>query len=381
MKLLIPSIVDLRKTAPNRLHHFIKYLSKKHEITALCVNDWWKAESVDTNKCYQDFNEILDNIEINYITERRISPFKQEFLSRRLMNLNDKEGYDIIFNYNTLISGHHVAKKMNLPMVYDLADDLPAMIANSPQISPIARPFGKWIGSRALKKNVRLSRMVTGITRGLKDNYSIPDNKFELVPNGVDTELFRKIENGLREELGMENDFVLGYVGVLREWIDLEPVYQAVKSMDNVKLIIVGEEGMSKENKECVKKYGIEDNVIFTGTIPYNKVPEHISAMDACLIPFKQNAISQYALPLKLFEYMSCEKPVISTRIEGVVDNVGERVLYADSMEEYTFQIKNLINNQDLREDLGRNGRTFVIGRYDWENIAERLDDILNEKR
>lgn len=381
MRILIPSIVDLKKTAPNRLHHFIKHLSKKHEITAICINDWWKADLVDTKKYYQDFKEILDNIEIRYITEKRISPFKQEFLSRRLMNLEHDVDYDVILNYNTLISGYHAAKKLNLPMIYDLADDLPAMIADSPQISRFARPFGKWVGKSTLKRNIKISRKVTGITKVLQKNYSIPDMKFELVPNGVDTELFKKVENGIKEELDLENYFILGYVGVLREWVDLQHVYQAIKSFKNVRLLIVGEEGMLRENKESVKKLGIEDKVIFAGTISYNEVPEYISAMDACLIPFKRNAISQYALPLKLFEYMACEKPVISARIKGVVENVGERVLYADSMEEYTAQIRYLINHRDSMDELGRNGRRFAIERYDWKNIVEKLDTILKAKR
>lgn len=381
MRILIPSIVDLRKTAPNRLHHFVKHLSKKHEITAICINDWWKAELVDTSKFYQDFNEILDNIEIKYITEKRISPFKQEFSSRRLMNLEHEDGYDVIFNYNTLISGHHMAKKLNLPMIYDLADDLPAMIGDSPQISRFARPFGKWVGKRALKRSVKVSKKVTGITKALQKNYSIPNNKFELVPNGVDTKLFRKVKSGLRQELGLENHFVLGYVGVLREWVDLQPVYQAIKSFENVKLLIVGEEGMLKENKEIVKKYGIEEKVIFTGTVPYNKVPEYISAMDACLIPFKNNAISRYALPLKMFEYMACEKPVISTELPGVRAAAGNKVIYAANENEWKEKIMKLHKDEESRRAMGKTGRRFVEDNYDWEKIVKKLDMILKTKR
>ncbi len=381
MKILIPSIVDLRKTAPNRLHHFIKHLSKRHEITAICINDWWKAELVDTNKYYQDFNGTLDNIEIKYITEKKVSPFKQEFLSRRLLNLKNENGYDVIFNYNTLISGHHMAKKLNIPMIYDLADDLPAMIGDSPQIPRFARPFGKWIGRSALKRSVKISKKVTGITKGLQESYSIPDKKFVLVPNGVDTELFRKVKSGLREELGLENYFVLGYVGVLREWVDLTPVYQAIKSFENVTLLMVGEEGMFKENKEIVKKYGIEDKVIFTGTVPYNKVPEYISAMDACLIPFKNNAISRYALPLKMFEYMACEKPVISTELPGVKAAAGNKVLYAANEKKWKEKIMELYKDEESQRVMGRTGRKFVEENYDWETIVEKLEKILEVKR
>jgi len=378
MRILITSIVDLRKTAPNRLHHFIRHLSQKHEITAICINDWWKASLVDTSKYYQDFKDVLDNIEIKYITEKKISPFKQELLSPRLMKLESSdEDFDAILNYNTLISGYYVAKKLNLPMIYDLADDLPEMIANSPQIPILLRPLGRWIGRSMLKRNIVVARKVTGIAKTLQDNYSIPDEKFELIPNGVDTELFKRVKSDLRERLGLEDNFVLGYVGVLREWVDLTPVYQAIRNLEDVKLLIVGEEGMLRENRELVRRYGVEDKVILAGTVSYTKVPEYISVMDVCLIPFKCNAISQNAVPLKLFEYMACEKPVISTRLKGVMEVVGDLILYADTVEEYVMQIKNLANNPELAEELGKNGRKFVIENYDWKKIVGRLDLIL----
>ncbi len=379
MRILITSIVDLRKTAPNRLHHFIRHLSQKHEITVICINDWWKASLVDTSKYYRDFKDVLDNIEIKYITEKKISPFKQEFLSPRLMKLesSSSKDFDVILNYNTLISGYYVTKKLNLPMIYDLADDLPEMIANSSQIPILLRPLGRWIGRSMLKRNIAIAKKVTGITKTLQDNYSIPDEKFELIPNGVDTEVFKKVKGDLRERLGLEDSFVLGYVGVLREWVDLTPVYQAIKNLENVKLLIVGEEGMLKKNREMVRRYGVEDKVIFTGTISYTKVPQYISAMDVCLIPFKHNAISQNAVPLKLFEYMACERPVISTRLKGVMEVVGGMILYADTVDEYITQIRNLLENPDLADELKKNGKKFIEKKYNWKKITKKLEKVL----
>ncbi|NJD54587.1 MAG: hypothetical protein FIB07_17215 [Candidatus Methanoperedens sp.] len=43
MKILLTSIVDLKKSQHNRPHELVKYLSRKHEITALSINDWWKG--------------------------------------------------------------------------------------------------------------------------------------------------------------------------------------------------------------------------------------------------------------------------------------------------------------------------------------------------
>ena len=63
------------------------------------------------------------------------------------------------------------------------------------------------------------------------------------------------------------------------------------------------------------KRIFIAENVIFTGNIQYLDVPDYISSMDICLLPFDTGMVSQNALPLKLFEYMACPVPVISTDI------------------------------------------------------------------
>jgi len=44
MRILITTIVDLKKSQHNRPHQIVKYLSKKHEVRVLSINDWWKEK-------------------------------------------------------------------------------------------------------------------------------------------------------------------------------------------------------------------------------------------------------------------------------------------------------------------------------------------------
>jgi glycosyltransferase involved in cell wall biosynthesis len=378
VKILVPSIVDLKKCAPNRLHHFINHLSEKHEITAICVNDCWKAEKVDTGKSYKDFDNELGRINIEYITKWNVSPFYQEFLLSRLIGSKFKDDYDVIFNYNTLLTGNLTAQKSHIPMVYDLADDLPEMVASSPQIPRFLRGTGKMFASRLLAENLLNAKKVTGISKTLQASYAIPGSKFELVNNGVNTRQFRPLKTNLKSELDLEDFFVLGYVGVLREWVDFKPVYEALKYFEDVRLLIVGEEGLLKENIKLAEAYGVAEKVLFTGTVPYASVPEYISAMDCCLIPFNQSKVSQNSVPLKLFEYMACEKPVLSTRLPGVKEVAGGRVLYADTAEEYKEQIANVMSSDSGSERLKSN-RRFVVDNYDWKSISRHLEAILED--
>lgn len=394
MKILVSSIVDLRKSAHNsRLHQFIKLLSNRHEITVLSINDWWKAKWDDKTAEYNNyFEDTFSRIKILYITDKQLSPILQEIFSvgtvNGILKQIDYRDFDVHFNYNTLISGYVVAKKMEsagINTVYDLADDLPEMIRTSPQISDILKPIGGFVGDLAVDKNIHISKKVTVTTDSLQVSCKVPQNKSELIPNGVDTKLFAECsEDEIKKELGINNSFVVGHVGVLREWIDLETLFLAVKQLSeklNIKLLMVGGGIGYNDSVELAERHNLNKNIIFTGTVPYTRVPKYISCMDACIVPFKLDAVSQNSLPLKLFEYMACKKPVISTKVEGIMAAVQNRVLYASSSKEYQDRILELYQDKEIRNRLGSEGRDFVQKNYQWSDIALRLEKVLEEAR
>lgn len=370
------SIVDLKKSYNNRPQQFVKYLSRKHEIVVLSINDFWKGKHENGISLDTEFKNVLDNVEYHYLTEKRISPILQEILFGRRMKKLLKNNFDVHLNYNSLISGYAASNK--LKTVFDLADDLVAMIRNSPQIPSMLRPIGGILGNMYLRKNIDRASKITLTTRVLERTCKVPDEKAEIVPNGVDTTAFR-YHHDAKEELGLSG-FVLGYIGVLREWVDLEPVFRAMKALGKeISLLVVGREGKLWENIALANEHGLSGRVIFSGTIPYSKVPKYISAMDVCLIPFKLNAISQGALPLKLFEYMACEKPVISVEMPAIRAIVGDAILYTSNDAGYVDRIATLYENEDLRIKMGREGRKIVEKEYDWNRILTKLENALCE--
>ena len=97
------------------------------------------------------------------------------------------------------------------------------------------------------------------------------------------------------------------------------------------------------------------------------------------MLPFDTSTISQNASPLKLFEYMACEKPVISTYLHGVQNAVGDHVIYGNKTIELKQIILKLYHNEHLRKELGENGKRFVAENYSWDSICHRLENILDE--
>jgi len=376
MNILITSILDLKKSQHNRPHQIVKYLSMNHNITYLSINDWWKGNQGNMESYSADFHDVFDRINYIHKTERKISPILQEILPSQKMKDVLKEDFDVHINYNTLLSGYSASKK--IPTIYDLADDLGAMIRASPQIPRPFRNLGGYFGDMMIKKNIAKSTKVSVTTDNLITTYNIPLHKAAIIPNGVDTKYFKKMDD-TKEEVGIDG-FVVGYVGVLREWVDFKTIFLALSTLDaDIKMLIVGKEGDLPGVIKLAKDYGITDRVVFTGMVPYSQVSKYISAMDVCLIPFLINDISKNSLPLKLFEYMACEKPIISTRIPGVMNLVGDAIMYADNAEEYRTKIMELYEHKNLRIQMSKVGRQYVENNYEWQVVVNKFETLLKD--
>jgi glycosyltransferase involved in cell wall biosynthesis len=236
-----------------------------------------------------------------------------------------------------------------------------------------------------MMRNIKSSKKVTFTLESLRKAYNIPVEKSAFIPNGVDTKLFcYRDSQQIKDQLGIvEDEFVLGFVGFLGEWVDIElPLFALKKLIEKnfkIKMLIIGSGDKFGYAKNLARKLGISDNVIFTGSVPYSQVPEYISFMDVCSLPFKRCEVSENALPLKLFEYMACEKPVISTPLSGVKEAVGNKVIYASDVEELVQRIIELYHNNKLIHELGKVGRRFVEQNYSWDKICDKFESVLIE--
>lgn len=385
MKILVTSLPDLKKIHPQRYHHILKYLAQKHEITVLSVNAWWLEEKYDNY-----LEGCGNNLNIIYLTGKKVSPILQELsILHQFKQLDKKynfDKYDLHLNFNSLIAGYYISKKMSdkkIPTVFDIADDIPGMIKTSPQIPHILKRTGYYFGIYMFNKCINTSDRNTLVTEALFNTYTFPSNRSTLIPNGVDTDSFYKLTGNEKTKVGIaQYDFVLGFVGFLGEWVSMNSVFKIIaklKSKFKLKVLIVGGGAKMDEFKNLSKKYKIEKNVIFIGDVSYSDVPRYISFMDVCLLPFDNGSVSESSLPIKIFEYMACEKPVISTPLSGVENAVGNLVLYAHNVDDIENHVLNLYYDKDLRVQMGKKGREFVKLNYSWNNICCNFEKILIE--
>jgi glycosyltransferase involved in cell wall biosynthesis len=146
----------------------------------------------------------------------------------------------------------------------------------------------------------------------------------------------------------------------------------------NLKILIVGDGDAFDDLQQIRDKYQLGDNLILTGKQPYEKIPEFIAASDICILPADpKEKIMQDIVPIKMYEYMAIGKPVISTKLPGIMREFGEGngVLYADSPERVPETAYAITTEGSIREH-GNSARLFVQT-LDWKTLTDTFEEAL----
>lgn len=382
MRVLCTSIIDVDRAPNGRLHYVIEQLSRDHELTVICPFDTWRDKILSAADRYGSRSRMsaLENVEVVYLAER-LPMMAQEVLSEALLRRLDIDygSYDVHLDYSTLFLGeavHRRAAKAGVPTLYDLMDDVVAMVRESPQLRWPLGHVGAAAAGRLLRRNIARADRVTYTTEPLRAAMGIPREKSAWIPNGVDVDAFHP-EVEPRTDARPDTEFVVGYVGTNREWVDMVQVVDAVASLraagHDVGFMLVGEEGgLDAVHRRCAF-HGITDACSFVGTVPYADVPGYVRAMDVGTIPFKRgNPISEHSLPLKLFEYAACGVPVVSSPLPGIEDVASEEVLFADDAAAFARQFRTLIEDPEGRAARGAASRDLAES-FSWPAQVEAL--------
>ena len=166
---------------------------------------------------------------------------------------------------------------------------------------------------------------VIAVSPGIKDlliKRGVNGNKVVIIPNGANIDMFRPIKGHVIDEIRRKYDIkedthVVMFVGSLTYWQGIDYLIQSIplvlKVMPNTVFFIVGDGELKNELIHLAEKMNVANKCIFTGKIPYEKVPLYINIADVC-VDLKKNLPFGYS-SLKLYEYMACEKPVVASNI------------------------------------------------------------------
>jgi glycosyltransferase involved in cell wall biosynthesis len=392
LKLLFIQETDWLKRGPHQQHHLAERLSiRGHEIRVIDHDFTWRASGnqglFSHRKVFENVAKVDDRAKVTVIRPGIVKFPVVDNLSlvlshRREINRQIKEySPDAILGFGILNSylAANACQKNRIPFIYYWIDVLHRLIP-----AKVLQPLGKLIEHQTLKKTTR----AIAINEKLGDylvNLGSSRELTRIVRAGIDVNKYNPDISGalVRQQYQIDQeDKVLFFMGWLYNFSGLKEVILKIAQIPDkrIKLLVVGEGDAFEELKRICTSHDLSNRILLAGKKPYHEMPQFIAAADVCLLPsYPWEPIMQDIVPIKLYEYMAMKKPVISTKLAGVMRefSLDNGVIYVDKPEDVVNEAIDLLSKGN-QIDLGIKALKFA-GKNSWDKITDQFENILSE--
>ena len=282
------------------------------------------------------------------------------------------------------VMGVLLSRWFRVPTIYDMHSSLPEQLDN------FRYPGARWLRSLfdvAERFTVRGSDGVIVICPHLREVVAELDAEkpcflIENSPLAESGESASETETRrLREELGLEDAFVLLYTGTFEAYQGLPLLYEALarvsEKVPEVRLLLVGGRPEQVASaREDVKRHGVGSRVVFTGQKPPSEMPLYLSVGDVLVSPRAWGTNT----PLKIYSYLSSGKPIVATRLlthtQVLDDEIA--VLTEPTAESFADGILALHGDGARARALGAAARKRSEAEYSYARYLERTRRLLD---
>jgi putative colanic acid biosynthesis glycosyltransferase WcaI len=291
------------------------------------------------------------------------------------------------------LAGYLLSVRFRVPFVFEVRDLWPESV-----LAVEAMKENMIVRSLKLLAKFLYARAGSIVTVGggyrdeIHDRYGIPLERMEVIPNGIDTELFvpGSRDNEVRREYGWGDRFIVLYLGTHGMAHALHVVLEAaekLKDRTEILFAFVGE-GAEKQKLMQLAEDKRLDNVQFIDYQPKGRVPLFYAACDVGLVPLRNTRLFQRVLPSKIFEFMGMAKPIFLS-VDGEARTLVEEAqagsyVPPENAQALCDEVLRAASNPEILKIMGMRGRSFVLRNFDRSDLADRYLNLLSnlaEKR
>lgn len=218
------------------------------------------------------------------------------------------------------------------------------------------------------------------LQRKYQQRFHDPDRVY-FVPNGVDFDLFSKVNHDV---VGFKKDdgrVKIGYTGSVNSKIDISLLYKIFDELRSCDFYITGSEGkvdgFQSEDMLHLKNL---PNVYFLGNKKLEEVPSYMNAVDINIIPYRTDpgSFANAGYPLKLHEYLTVGKPIICTPIDSAFEFEGI-ISIKKGVTEWVTEINRIVNCDDTLSISSVEQRKKIAKENTWKKRAESILDTISK--
>ena len=189
-------------------------------------------------------------------------------------------------------------------------------------------PLARWAEGWILRRADRVVVVSTALAQHAQ-RLGVRPGKIMILPNGIDPRIFHHHADGshLRQKLGLNGQFVIGFSGTLKPWHGLHHLIGAMArikdSAPGIDLLVIGDGPERAALEAQARQAGLGTQIHFLGSIAHDDVGTHLAACDVLTAPYGQLENLWFS-PLKVAEYLAVGRPVIASAIGQLKELYGE---------------------------------------------------------
>jgi colanic acid biosynthesis glycosyl transferase WcaI len=286
------------------------------------------------------------------------------------------------------LSAMALARLRGSKMIFDIRDLWPDEIVacGAAREGSAGVRLVRWIERRAYAR----ADLVTCTTPAIADavvERGVPREKILQLPNGADMDVFRPLarDNMIASKQPFGDKFVVMYSGLLGIKHGVETILDAAARMrdePDILFYLVGGGARRDALVERVRAMRLE-NVVIAGERSVLEIPYLLARADICVACLLPKPYLEKIIPVKIFEYMACEKPIVASIAgEGgrvLQESRGGIVVPPGDADAMVSAIRLLRESAETRAEMGRRGRAYVEANYSRKVMARRLLKALEE--
>ena len=203
----------------------------------------------------------------------------------------------------------------------------------------------------------------------MEDFYALGRHTVLSVPNGVSESKTTRVSYFPRED----GSLVVGSIGRLDAMKGHDVLLRAIASLEQVRLVILGEGEQRAALEQLAEDLGIRDRVNLIGWV--DDPQAYLPAFDLVALPSRSEGF-----PLAIVEAMLAARPIIATRVgsvaEAIIDGETGLLVEKDNVKSLQLALYRLVKDSALRQRLGQRAREVALTHFTAEQMAKRYEQI-----
>jgi len=371
----------------------ISLVEAGHKVFLFCLT-YGNQKKFETINGIQVKRYFSNKLEYKLSALAYTIPFYSFLMGNKVSKFIEKTNIESIHIHDIRIAEavFRANKKLKLPVVLDLHDNMPEVMKLYPHLQKFP---GKYIISpKKWKKKeeefINKANKVIAVSpeflKNIEERIPSSKEKLVLVPNTIRESFYKDYNIDQSIIRRYKDKFVVLYLGDTHLRRGLQTAIDAVTSLKekipNIKLVIVGKNTTDVVLKQQVVDLKLESFVDFEGWKNVSLFQSYIISSTICISPLHRNLQHDVAYANKIFQYMSLARPLlVSDAIaqRKLVEKNNTGLVHKDrDVADFSEKILTLYKSEALRNELGQNGKLFIQKKFSWEQTSKELLYLYN---